>query len=139
MGWGHNNLQQLTTATAASRYVTKRLGAYITKTVTSHARPRYARALRMSRAFPVETHAAYKQRISDAHIARLTKLGTITERGPGTWEHRGQYAGRRWRYPLDESRAETLPAFEAEFEYRERVREARPPPPPPCIANQLSL
>ena len=139
MGYGINNLQRLTTSAAASKYVTKRLGSYITKTVTSHTRPRYARALRMSRGFGVETHGAYKQRIADAHIARLTQLGTITERGPGTWEHRGKYAGRRWRYPSDESTAETLPAFEAEFEYRETVRQARPPPPPPCIANQLTL
>jgi len=65
LGYGINNLQRLTSATAAAKYVTKRLGSYITKTVSAHNRPRYARALRQSRHFSVETHGNFLQRISD--------------------------------------------------------------------------
>jgi hypothetical protein len=137
MGLGINNLQPLTTSAAAAKYVTKRLGSYMTKTVTSHDRPRYARALRMSRGFAVETHGAFKARISQRHIRRLKERGQYVERPPGRWEHRGQYADRRWFPELDD--AALFKIFEGVARVADLARAARPPPPPPCVANQLSL
>jgi len=82
LGYGINNLQRITTTTAVSKYVTKRLGAYITKTVSAHNRPRYARALRQSRHFSPETHGAYNQRLADRH---KEKHGYKTPPPNGRW------------------------------------------------------
>jgi len=137
MGMGINNLQKLTSSKAASSYVTKRLGAYMSKTVTHLSRPRYARALRMSRGFAVETHGAFKDRIAQAHVRRLKHRGEYVERPPGAWEHRGIYADRRWFPELDD--AKLFKTFHGIALVADRARQARPPPQPLCVRNQLAL
>lgn len=128
MGWGINNLQPLTTHTAASKYLTKRIGAYMTKTVQHEQRPRYARALRMSRGFPVEPHYAYKKRRADAHIRRLEQLGKIEQRGPGSWEHKGQYSHLVFRAHTRFSPGIVAPLYEVAYDSLPHA----PPPDPNC-------
>jgi len=137
MGWGINNLQRLTTHVAASKYLTKRLGSYMTKTVQHCERPKYARALRMSRGFPVEPHYAYKARRAAAHIRRLTELGKITERGPAVWTHIGAWSHFVFKYSDRFDSAEVVPILEARYDATPRPPPAPPPPPAPLTLPDL--
>lgn len=126
LGYGFNNLQRLTSANAISKYVTKRLGKYITKTVTSWDRPRYARALRMSRHFAVETHGAYKQRIADRYKARFAD--DRCDRSGGTWQFRGAWNGYAF---ADDTSARIVPRSVVAADHRRLMHTQRPDPPPP--------